>query len=99
MEYSSPKLFKNHSTRGWFVDGVLLALSEAQGHAELICIYEYFESFLLKMKNGHEYDQFSYDLINARYQAMHIRIDESREWIYKLVLEFQERAGHEQLYH
>jgi len=69
---------------------VMAAFEEAQGHAELICLYQNFEPMITKMRTGGEHDMMVADMIDARYPAFHLRIDEGREWAEKLAREWQD---------
>lgn len=77
--------------RRLFLDSVMAALETAQGHVELIILYEGFEPIFEKMRAGEEYDQMVMNIINVRYNALHERIDEQREWVAKILAEHEER--------
>lgn len=95
MSYDSPKkLFPTAAMRNKFVDSVLAAFESAWGHAELICLYQEFEPKLNELRDkGGEYDVMAYDEVMARYKALHVRVDESREWVYQQVREYEERIN------
>jgi len=92
MEYETQtNCFRNATLRRFFLDGVISALEACQNHAELICLYQEFEPKFLEMQNGGEYDRMAMDIINARYNALHVRHDEDREYIRRAVEAWQEQ--------
>lgn len=80
MDYeASTKCFGNAAQRNAFTRQALAAFEEAQGHAELISLWQSFEGRLQPLADSaYESDQLAYELIQARYKAFHERIDEHR---------------------
>jgi len=93
MEFSPEKsIFKNSSARKQYLADVTASFEEAQGHAELICLYQEFQPTLEKMAaSPEEYDAMTLEIIQARYKGFHQRIDEQDERMARLYEEHQER--------
>ncbi len=95
MEYEAPqdtKCFKNAALRREFLNNVIAAFEAAQGHTELICLYENFRYTFTKMEGDDtDYDQMTLNIINARYQGYHARIDEQEDRMKRLLIEHEER--------
>lgn len=94
MEYESTDVkpvFKTATMRNLFTKEVMVAFEACQNHAELICLYQEFEPKFKEMENGHEYDRMAFDIIHARYRALHVRHDEDREYIRRAVEAWQEQ--------
>ena len=83
--------FETAAARKFFIDEVTKSFEGAQGHAELIMLYEAFEPKFIEMMGSHnEYDHFALQIINARYNGFHERIDESRDWVWQKMSELEE---------
>lgn len=94
MEYEAtePKsCFKTATMRNLFLKEAMAAFEACQNHAELICLYQEFEPKFLEMEKGHEYDVMALSIIQARYNALHVRHDEDREYIRQAVEAWQEQ--------
>lgn len=80
MEYEAPKkVFRSLAQQGLFLHQVLEAFESAQGHAELILLYQAFEPRLECLRDSSfEYDQMGYEYVMARYRGIHERIDEQQ---------------------
>lgn len=90
MEFSvPPACFKNAALRNSFCRGVVESLEAVWGHAELIYVYQRHEETLRAMlASDNEYDRMAASIINARYDGMHERIDEQRQWVCDQLAEF-----------
>lgn len=84
MEFiPSRACFKNASLRNAYCRGVVESFEAVWGHAELICVYQQYEEKLREMLGSdNEHDNMAADIINARYQGTHTRIDEQRQWVH-----------------
>lgn len=100
MEYESEqfkpnllngKCFKSLSQRHAYFELVLRAFEDCQNHAELICTYQNFEHQLDELAKGNEYDLIYLEHIQSKYKALHVRHDEDREYIRKVVEAWQEK--------
>lgn len=94
MEFEvKTKVFSNASVRRQFLDDVLAAFESAHGHVELICLYEGFEPIFKRMADSDEdsHDVMTLNIINVRYQALHIRHDEEQERMVRLFTELEEK--------
>lgn len=94
MEFEvKTKVFSNASVRRQFLDDVLAAFESAHGHVELICLYEGFEPIFKRMADGDEdsHDVMTLNIINARYQACHVRCEEEHTRMSSILEEIEEK--------
>lgn len=86
------KLFKNSANRNWFTKEVICSIEACHSHVELICLYHHFETLFEQMATGDDMDKIAMHIIEGRYKCMHARIQESEDWVRRIIEETEESA-------